>query len=101
MPLLDHLASLNFDSIMHPDIAFAGVDLQEVQGKLTPEKSLWTGPSSTFHLWNGPEATRKAVRQVFEVFGRTGLVLSQCVSSHSIMPWESTAAMIDEWKKLR
>lgn len=101
MPILDYLASLNFDSIMHIDIAFKGVDLPIVKQKLTPAKSLWTGPSSTHHLWRGPEATRQAVREVFEVFGKTGLVLSQCVSSHSIMPWESTVAMVEEWRRLR
>jgi hypothetical protein len=101
MPILDYLAGLNFDSLMHVDIAFTGVDLPVIRDKVAGGKSLWTGPSSTYHLWKGPEPTRQAVRQVFEVFGKTGLVLSQCVSSHSIMPWESTAAMIEEWKRLR
>jgi hypothetical protein len=41
------------------------------------------------------------VRVTFEVFGRTGLILSPAVSAHSIMPWESTLAMIDEWRRLR
>jgi hypothetical protein len=41
------------------------------------------------------------VRQSFEVFAPEGLILAPCVSSHSIMPWESTLAMIDEWKRLR
>ena len=101
MPILDYLAALPMDSFFGIDIAFKGVDLPLVRQKLSPTKSLWIGPSSTFHLWQGPDATRQAVRDVFDVFGKTGLILSPGVSSHSIMPWESTLAMIDEWRKLR
>ena len=101
MPILDYLAGLGMDSFFGIDIAFKGVDPVKVRDKLAPTSALWTGPSSTFHLWNGPEATRDAVRQVFEVFGKTGLILSPCVSAHSIMPWDSALAMIDEWRKLR
>ena len=43
----------------------------------------------------------RAVRQVLDVLGKTGLILTQCVSAHSIMPWESTLATIDEWRTLR
>jgi hypothetical protein len=101
MPILDYLGSLTMDSFVGIDIAFKGVDLRKAKEKLLPTKSLWIGPSSTYHLWHGPEATRRAVRQVFDVIGKTGLILTQCVSSHSIMPWESTLAMIDEWRMLR
>lgn len=48
-----------------------------------------------------PWVRTEAVRQVLDVFGPRGLILSPCVSAHSIMPWESTLAMIDEWKRLR
>ncbi len=101
MPILDYLASLTVDSFFGIDVAFNGIDLDAVKRRLCGNKSFWIGPSSTFHLWNGPDATREAVRQVFDVFGKTGLIISPCVSAHSIMPWESTLAMIDEWKKLR
>ncbi|MBI2437410.1 MAG: hypothetical protein HYV36_01155 [Lentisphaerae bacterium] len=101
MPILDYLATLNVDSFFGIDIAFQNIDLGLVRAKLSPGKSLRIGPSSTFHLWKGPEATRAAVRLCFEIFGKTGLILSPCVSAHSIMPWESTLAMIAEWKKLR
>jgi len=102
MPILDFLASLPMDSLFGIDIEFKGVDLDEVRDALVPSgKSLLIGPSSTFHLWNGPEPTREAVRAVFECFGKTGLILSPCVSAHSIMPWESIEAMVDEWKRLR
>lgn len=101
MPILDYLASLTFDSFFGIDTAFRDVDLRTIKRKIAPAKSVWTGPSSTFHLWKGPDATRKAVRDVFEIWGKRGLILSPCVSAHCIMPWESTLAMIDEWKKLR
>lgn len=100
MPILDYLAGIPFDALFGIDIAFKGVDLARMRKKLDG-KSFWMGPSSTFHLWKGPEATREAVRRVFDVVGRTGLVLSPAVSAHSIMPWESTLAMLDEWRKLR
>jgi len=100
MPIMDYLAGLTMDSLFGIDVAFEGVDLLAIRHKLTPTKNLWVGPSSTYHLWRGPDATREAVRQVFNVFGQTGFVLSPGVSVHSIMPWESTLAMIDEWKKL-
>jgi hypothetical protein len=100
-PILDYLASLTTDSLFGIDIAFKGIDLGAVQRAFSGKKSLWIGPSSTYHLWKGPGPTREAVRQVFAMFGKTGLILSPCVSAHSIMPWESTLAMIDEWRKLR
>ena len=65
------------------------------------KQTLWIGPSSTYHLWQGPQATRRAVRTVFSTFGKTGIILSPAVSAHCIMPWESTMAMIDEWKNMR
>jgi len=101
MPMLDYLAALPMDSLFGIDIAYPGMNLPVLRGKLAPTKSFMIGPSSTHHLWSGPEATRQAVREVFEVFGKTGLILSPGVSAHSIMPWESTLAMIDEWTKLR
>ncbi|MEW6756105.1 MAG: hypothetical protein AB1505_34785 [Candidatus Latescibacterota bacterium] len=101
MPILDHLAALPFDSVTGIDIAHPGTDLARIRDRLAASKALWTGPSSTHHIWKGAQATRQAVREVFECLGRRGFILTQCVSSHSIMPWESTLAMIDEWKKLR
>jgi len=103
MPIIEHLASLTMDSLFGIDIAFEGFDLATFCDGLTGSttKSLWIGPSSTSHLWAGPDATRAAVREVFNVIGKRGLVLAPGVSAHSIMPWESTLAMIDEWKRLR
>ena len=100
-PILSYLSSLTVDTFFGIDIAFQNIDLDALKRELCPNKGLWIGPSSTFHLWNGPDATRKAVQQVFETFGKTGIILSPGVSAHSIMPWESTLAMIDEWKKWR
>jgi len=101
MPILDYLASLTMDSLFGIDPVFKGVDLPSLHDKLASVTGLWIGPSSTYHLWEGPDATRQAVRDIFEAFRSPGFVLAPCVSAHSIMPWESTLAMIDEWKKLR
>ncbi len=101
MPILDYLHGLALDSLFGVDLAFPGVEPRRLRDALTDVSSFWTGPSSTYHLWKGPDATRKAVRETFEVFAPEGLVLSPCVSAHSIMPWESTLAMIDEWRRLR
>jgi uroporphyrinogen-III decarboxylase len=100
-PILNYVESLTVDSIFGIDVAFKDLKLDAVKRTLCENKCLWIGPSSTYHLWKGPEATREAVRNVFSVFDKTGLIISPCVSTHSIMPWESTLAMIDEWKKLR
>lgn len=100
MPILDYMAGLGFDAHCGIDLDFDGVVPEQVCDKLSGS-SLWTGPSSTYRLWKGPDATREAVRMTFDLMGKTGLVLSPCVSSHSIMPWASTLAMIDEWKRLR
>ena len=100
-PILDYLADLPVDSLFGMDMSFKDLDLDAVKRTVCRTKALWIGPSSTYHLWKGPDPTRAAVRRVFSIFGRTGLILSPCVSVHSIMPWDSTRAMIDEWKKLR
>ncbi|MGI5818424.1 MAG: hypothetical protein ACOX9R_10070, partial [Armatimonadota bacterium] len=101
MPILDYLRGLELDSLFGIDIAFGGVDPARIHDALSDLSSFWTGPSSTYHLWKGPDVTREAVRETFAVFAPTGLILAPGVSSHSIMPWESTLAMIDEWKRLR
>ncbi len=101
MPILDYLAGLRLDSLFGIDLAFAGVDPVRIRDRLAGISSFWTGPSSTYHLWQGPEATRAAVRTVFALFGKRGLILAPCVSVHSTMPWASTLAMIDEWRRLR
>ena len=102
MPMLDHLARLPFHCIMCLDISFHDVDCGVVQTKLGGSKSFWTGPSGAYDIAQGtPVQVRAAVRRAFESFGPRGLVITACPSSHSIMPWENTVAMIDEWKKLR
>ena len=102
MPILDYLGTLDFDCLFGVDVAFRNTSAAAVRERLHDRKSFWVGPSNPFHLSNpDPEVTRAAVRRVFETFGREGLILSPCVSSHAITPWSSTAAMVDEWKKLR
>ena len=102
MPILDYLKGLDCDVLLGIDMDFPGADIRAIQAKLGDRKSFWLGPPSQTRLWakdGGP--ARQGVREAFEVFGKTGLILSASVSSHSIMPWENTLAMIDEWKKLR
>jgi len=102
MPMLDYLAGIDFDCIAHLDIAFDHVDLRRINAKLGERKSFWTGPSNTFHMYSkDPEVVRKAVRDVFEAFGKVGLVLGAASSVHPMMPWANTLAMLDEWRKLR
>ena len=102
IPMLDYLDGLGFDCIMHIDTAFKGVDLSLIKAQLASKKSFWFGPSNTFHMWaEDPEVVRRSVREVFASMGKTGLILAPCPSAHSIMPWENTLAMIDEWKMLR
>ena len=87
---------------MHIDTGFQGVDLKKIKEKLRPRKSFWIGPSNTYHMWDeNPEVVRRAVAEVFDVFGKQGLLITSCPSVHSIMPWKNTLALIDEWKKLR
>lgn len=102
MPILDHLAGLDFDCLQSIDIAFNDTDLSVIKGSQKGKKSFMIGPSSTYHIWqDDPEITRDAVRECFDVIGKKGLLIKPCASVHSIMPWGNTVAMVDEWKKLR
>lgn len=101
MPILDYLRGLELDSLFGIDLAFPGVDPVRLRDSLGETSSFWVGPSAPYHLWKGPELTSAAVRETFEVFAPTGLILSPGVSVHSIMPWEHALAMFQEWKRLR
>ncbi|MBT7859006.1 MAG: hypothetical protein HN712_01790 [Gemmatimonadetes bacterium] len=100
-PIIDYLAGLGMDSLFGIDPVSQDMDAQDLHRRLSPVTGLWMGPSSTHHIWQGPDSTRQAVRDIFETFTDPGFVLSPAVSVHSIMPWESALAMIEEWKKLR
>ena len=102
MPMLDYLASLDFDSLLHIDMAMSGVDLAKIRDAMGGRKSFWMGPSSVYHMCdNDPETPRKAVRELFDILGRQGLILTPSPSVHGIMLWNNFLAMVDEWKKLR
>jgi hypothetical protein len=102
VPIIDHLSDAGFDSLFCPDIFLRngnGRMLADTMGKNT---SFWTGPSDTIHMpYDRPEEVRKAIRRVFEIFGRTGLIVTPCSSAKAVFPWENILAMVDEWKKLR
>ena len=102
LPMLDLLATLEFDNFNSIDIAFEGFDLAKMRDSQGERRSYWIGPSSVYHLWKDDEdPTRRAVRRCFEALGKRGLLIRACPSAHSIMPWKNTLAMIDEWRKLR
>ena len=78
------------------------MDLAAIAARLADGKSFWTGPSNTFHMYSeDTESIRQAVRDVFEAFGKTGLILGAASSVHPMMPWANTLAMLDEWRRLR
>ena len=102
MPILDYLSGFDFDCLMQIDIDDKGIDLAKVKEKLGGSMSFWIGPSGNTHMWSkDTEVVCQAVRDVFETFGKQGLLITACSTASSIMPWENTLAMIDECKKLR
>jgi hypothetical protein len=102
MPMLDYLAGIDFDCITDLDTGFENIDAHAVNAKLGDSKSFWTGPSNTFHMYaKDPEEVRQAVRDAFAAFGKTGLLIAAVSSTHPMMPWENTLAMVEEWRKLR
>ena len=79
-----------------------GGDARALKQKLGHRVSFWTGPSDTIHMpREDPDEVRRAVRHVFEVFGKTGLLITLCSSSKAVFPWANVLAMIEEWKNLR
>ncbi|MDP6357854.1 MAG: uroporphyrinogen decarboxylase family protein [Planctomycetota bacterium] len=102
MPILDHMATLEFDCFDSIDIAFKDVDLRRLCASQPEGRSYWIGPSSAYHLWqDDPEPARAAVRLCFEVIGKRGLLISPSPSIHSIMPWSNMLAIIAQWRELR
>ena len=102
VPILDGLASLGIDSLFCPDVFLRGGNARLLADKMSGTTSFWTGPSDTVHMpYERPDEVRRAVRHVFAVFGRTGLVITPCSTAKAVFPWENVLAMIDEWRKLR
>ncbi len=102
MPMLDYLRGLDFDCLNSVAVGFPGVDLEAIRDSQQGTKSFWTGPNDTDHTQaKDPEIVREVVREVFGVFGTTGLLLTPCNCMHSMHPWANFLAMVDEWQKLR
>jgi len=102
VPILDWLASLGIDSLFCPDVFLRGGSARALADALGASTSVWTGPSDTIHLpYERPDEVRKAVRHVFEVFGKTGLIVTPCSTAKAVFPWQNVLAMIDEWRVLR
>ena len=102
VPIVDWLATLGIDSLFCPDVFLRGGNARLLADTLGAATSFWTGPSDTIHMpYERPDEVRRAVRHVFESFGRTGLIVTPCSTSKAVFPWENVLAMIDEWKALR
>ncbi len=102
LPILDWLDSLGIDSIVCPDVFLRGGNAQMLVDKMGKTTSFWSGPSDTIHMpYERTDEVRKAVRHIFDVFGKTGLIVTPCSSSKAVFPWENVLAMIDEWRRLR
>jgi hypothetical protein len=99
MPMLDWLAGLDFDCLLHLEMAAPGVDLARIREKLGDRKSFWMGPSAPRHLAQAdPGLVRKALRTLCEGLGQRGLALTPSPSLHSTMPWANFLALVEEWK---
>jgi len=102
VPIVDWLGTLGIDSLFCPDVFLRGGNARLLADTLGAATSFWTGPSDTIHMpYERPEEVRRAVRHVFESFGRTGLVVTPCSTAKAVFPWANVLAMIDEWRKLR
>ena len=101
MPLLPDLAALPFDCLCGAEPALGGQDLGAIK-KALPGKSVWGGISGPEHLSKGsPERTARAVREAFDLLGKTGSILGTGVCFRKHWPWENFHAMQDAWKALR
>ena len=101
-PMVEYLSRLDLDAIMTPDPFFEGSDPVALNDACGEKMSFWTGPSDTIHMpWDNQDAIDSAVRRVFEIYGKTGLIIAACSSVKAVHPWANTIAMIDAWKRLR
>ena len=103
MPLLSILAELDFDCLMSIEPVCTGQDLRQIEAVLGASKSFWTGLSAPMHIGLGSEEdVRQAVREAFEIFGTTGILLDAVPSVRRHWPaWrENLMAMVDESRKI-
>ena len=102
MPMLDILASLDFDAYNAIEPVLTGQDMKVVAEALCDRHAIWGGLSGPYHVGEGtPDAVRQAVREPFDLFGPKGLVLNAVPSIRAHWPWENAQAMFDEWRRLR
>lgn len=99
--MLDHLLAVGFDCIMCPDVFLRDGDAKRLKDKLGDKTSFFTGPSDTIHMpWDDTKKVREAIRYIFEIFDKTGLLITPCSSAKAVYPWDNVLAMIDEWRRL-
>ena len=102
VPMLPELARLEFDCLQKVEPVCGGQDLRKIVEVLGGRKSFWTGLSAPLHIGRGsPQDVRRAVRSAFDVFGRTGFLLTAVPSIRRHWPWEQNlGAMMAEYRKL-
>jgi uroporphyrinogen-III decarboxylase len=102
MPLVPAIKKLDFDCFFGVEPALGNQDMKVIAKEIGGSKAIWSGLSAPIHIGEGtPDIVRKAVREAFDTFGKTGFILAPVPSVRPEWPWENLTAMIDEWKKLR
>lgn len=101
MPMLAYLRRLAFDCLMQVEVASQDADPVVISTSQKKAKSFWLGPSDTYELGGSPELVRQALRNVFQAFGKKGLMITPSPSLTPVTPWENFLALVEEWKKLR
>ncbi len=100
MPILEHLRGLDFDCLFGIEPVLGDQNMAAIARELGG-KCIWGGVSAPYHIGEGdPAIVRKAVRDFYSNFGKTGTILAPVPSIRPHWPWENTLAMIDEWKAL-
>ena len=99
MPMIDYLKEIPLDAIFGIDPSFPGMDLKKLKSELGDRFAFEMGPCSIREISSkNPNDVRPVIRNLIDVFGKTGFVLTPSVSMHSIMPWENFEATVDEWR---
>lgn len=102
LKMLDFLADLDFDCIVSFDNTFDDSILKEIMRKLGSKKSLLICPDSVYDMTRCSAGdVEKAVKKVYDAFGKKGILITACPSSKCMMTWENTLAMAKEWRKYR
>jgi len=101
-PLLDDIGAVGLDGVEGFEPVLSDCPNREIQRRLGGKVCLWTGVSSPGHIGNpDPGVVRAAVREAVDTFGRRGFILGVTNSIRAHWKWQSTLALVEEWKKVR